>query len=155
MSKKKKQIKAFAVSNNKQIKTNQISSKQINQNQNKISFDKMNFNWKFSEKYLDLTHNSYGWDKINTTALFKTAIFGLERFEQMTWEEVKKRKHSHPLDMIYLKNNHKGLYAYAINKGIEILFQVDVAQKERVIGYKIQDMFFPIWYDKAHTIYPA
>lgn len=110
---------------------------------------------------LDLEHNgSWSWD-VGEDDLKKIIAF-LTEMERLTWREVKAqmfnskrgrhRKH-HPMGFDSLcKEAQQRLRARQL-EGFD-LFRFRLGNEERLWGLMYDGVFYPVWWDPLHQVYP-
>lgn len=123
----------------------------------------LDFIWVMSEQYIDYSHDKYGWNNVLYHKFCEDA--GIMRklldFEKKKWHECelaygsKRHPSWHPIDYEdFPKKERQYLEKKYIDK-VNCFYQISLSGKERIIGYKNNNIFYPIWFDKNHELFPC
>ena len=142
-SKRKKQVKSSGLP--------QDSGKRPRIPDEANQLDSKLFRWRVSPYYIDYDHEEWGWGRVPITEFFEILINRLQDLEDMTWEDILKRKHCHDmsLDQIVGKAQDR---LREVCGDIDTLHQVDVDKLGRLWGFRDRRTLFLIWRDKNHTV---
>lgn len=115
------------------------------------SINSENFRW--NTKTADLG-GEYGWDRVELKTLFSEIIPKLQQYETMTWGEVEGKK-SHFIDVDNCsKEAQKRLKEIDLDD-LEQLFSLRIGGRERVFGWRRGSVFYVLWWDPDHKIFPS
>lgn len=124
------------------------------------NFDTELFKWSFKSYYSE--HEC--WCGLDGNDVITNIIHKLEDYSTQTWSEVKsasggKRKNggsnSHYIPAIKLPKDYQEKYIKdGYMRNFEQVFSLRLASKKRLVGYVSNGTFFPLWYDKDHSVFP-
>jgi hypothetical protein len=112
------------------------------------------FRWRVNSKYVDLQHPEWGWGRLNCKDFFNILMERLHEFEQMTWDDLASRKSCHPMPVEHICAAAQKQLSQVCDE-IDSLYQVDISPKCRLWGYRDRTIFYLIWHDPNHTVYPT
>ena len=125
------------------------------------NFDTELFKWSFKSYYSE--HEC--WCELDGNDVITNIIHKLEDYSTQTWSEVKsasggKRKNngsnSHYIPAIKLPKDYQEKYIKdGYMRNFEDVFSLRLASKKRLVGYVSNGTFFPLWYDKDHSVFPV
>ena len=110
--------------------------------------------WRFG--LMDIT-GQWGWGNVESKAKLLKITDKLKAFETMTWGEIGKRgdSHSMPKDRI-TRNAQKNLSGKRIDADeLETLHSLRLSSTERVWGIREREVFYILWWDPEHSVYPV
>ena len=112
------------------------------------------FKWRATSGYIDYDEGEWGWDNVEMKKFFDKCLKHLQHYEDKTWMQIKEEDHCHPVP---LKEIVPRAQTRIINKHGEIdnLWQVKAEGRCRLFGLKDGQMFYLIWHDEYHTVYPG
>ncbi|MFC2009754.1 hypothetical protein ACFLT3_02365 [Chloroflexota bacterium] len=114
----------------------------------------VNFKWIVNDAYIDYDYQRLGWCNCDSRTLLKDVIKELQSYEGLTWQQVRqKTKHNHSWEFVRLP---KGLRDRLKERELDYLpelYQICLACKPRIWGYKDIAVFYLIWYDPYHKGY--
>lgn len=116
---------------------------------NKIG--KQPFCWRVNYNYIDLDHQEWGWCKLSIKKFFDILVGRLHDYETMTWDELLKRPHCHPMPVSKIENNAQ-MRLSMICPDIDVLHQIDISGLCRIWGFKDRKFLYLIWHDPKHTV---
>lgn len=95
----------------------------------------------------------YGWK--SATPLELVQIFErLREFERLTWAEIEQQKSCGPMEPeVICKEAQERLATIGLDT-VGALFKLRVDKKARVWGYRHEHVFFVVWWDPEHKVYP-
>lgn len=113
-----------------------------------------NFKWKVTSKWIDYDEDEWGWGNVPMKRFFNKCLSRLQHYEGQTWAKIKEERNCHPValrDIVpraqkRITTNHDDM---------SDLYQVKADGKCRLFGYKDRQIFYLIWHDKDHTVYPS
>lgn len=154
MSKKKKKEQKPKIS---------VSVASDNIRASKEDYRSLNFTWVMSEQYLDYPHEKYGWNNVSYHEFCsRTGIMRkLLNFEKKKWSECEKiagsHKHFswHPVEYENFPKKERQYLTEKYSDKVDCFYQISLSGKERIIGYKNNNVFYPIWFDKNHELFPC
>lgn len=119
-----------------------------------LSDANLSFSWRVNDKYIDYDYEKLGWCNCDSVTLLKNAIKGLQEYEGLTWQQVRERnENNHPWDFMSLPPElRKRLQELKLDY-LQELYQIALARKPRIWGYKEISIFYLIWYDPHHEGY--
>jgi len=139
---------------NKSKALNPQSNKIPHKLQDPISYDASNFSWRVHNNYMDYDHLEFGWDKVEILLFLQKIVQALQRYEGLTWHEVKERRYCHPWGFEDIpKECSRRLEERQID--IDQLYQIGLGNKPRIIGYKDRAIFYLMWWDAEHKFCPT
>ena len=112
-------------------------------------------NWKFRSLDLDFP---WGFSKQGAKDDFNKVVKKLKNFEHLTWAEIdKNKKWNHSILISKMSQPaRKRLEELKIDAGDqETLYQLRIAQKERIYGIREHGEFHIIWWDPEHKANPS
>ena len=113
------------------------------------------FRWRVSNKYIDYDHADWGWGKLSCRDFFQILIDRLHAFEQSSWGDLEKRQSCHPMPVENIEASAQQRLNEICGDEIDSLYQVDISPRCRLWGYRDRTIFFLIWHDPNHTVYPV
>lgn len=134
-------------------KYNPLPVKKPTISENVDSIERMRFKWRTTSQYVDYDDEEWGWNNVTMKLFFNKCLSFLQHYEDKTWAQMKEEGHCHPAPL-------KGIVVRAQNRIIKMhgdmddLYQVKAAGKCRLFGRKDGQIFFLIWHDAKHEIYP-
>ncbi|MGD9142859.1 MAG: hypothetical protein PVG61_03325 [Dehalococcoidia bacterium] len=115
-----------------------------------------NFSWRVADKYTDYDYQKLGWCNCDSTVLLRDVIKELQSYEGLTWQEVRqKSRHNHSWKYDRLPRELKYRLKERELDYLPELYQICLACKPRIWGYKDIAQFYLIWYDPEHEGYPT
>ena len=79
----------------------------------------------------------------------------LKCLESMTWTEVERDRHNHPIEVRFLcKDAQDRLLALKLET-VDSLYQLHITQKARIWGARNGPLLELIWWDPNHEVYPV
>ena len=112
------------------------------------------FAWRASPQYVDYDEAEWGWDSVNMKRFFNKCLKYLHHYEEMTWAQIKEANHCHPVPLkeIVSKAQNRIISRYG---DIDDLWQVKAEGICRLFGRKDNQIFYLVWHDEYHTVYPG
>ena len=110
-------------------------------------------NPKWSFKWIDIGA-PWCWSQMESDAA-QNVYPRLGGFESMTWIQIQQAELGHPIpkdDPDLLADAPKRLEE--IGKGDYDLYSLRVTGAGRIWGIKVEDLFYVLWWDPAHAVYP-
>ncbi len=112
------------------------------------------FAWRVSERYLDYDFHKLGWCNCDSRTLLLDVIRELQSYEGLTWQGVREKSiHNHSWKFDRLPRELKERLRERRLEYLPELFQICLACKPRIWGFKDITTFFMIWYDPHHEGY--
>lgn len=119
-----------------------------------LSDANIKFIWRVSDKYIDYEFSELGWCNCDSTTLLKDVIKELQAHEGLSWQKVReKSEHNHPWEFDELPSN---LQQRLLERDLDYLpelYQIALASKPRIWGFKDIAIYYLIWYDPGHEGY--
>lgn len=125
------------------------------------NFDTELFKWSFKSCYNE--HEC--WCGLDGNDVITNIIHKLEDYSTQTWSAVKsasggKREgngsNNHYIPANTLPKDYKKQYiASGYMRDFEQVFSLRLTGKKRLIGYVSMGIFYPLWYDNDHLIFPV
>ncbi len=121
------------------------------------------FRWCISEDFIDYEHEVYGWNRIKLHEFCKESgiLFKFLEFSKKKWGECekiagsKRHKSWHPIEYDGFQGKDRRYLEKKYGDKISVFYQISLSGRERIIGYKDIDIFYPIWYDENHEVLPT
>jgi hypothetical protein len=112
------------------------------------------FVWRVSERYLDYDFHKLGWCNCDSRTLLLDVVEELQTHEGLTWQGVREKSiHNHSWKFDRLPRELKERLRERRLEYLPELFQICLACKPRIWGFKDITTFFLIWYDPHHEGY--
>ena len=111
------------------------------------------FRWKISDNYIDMNHGEWGWGSVPISDFFTILKNSLQKYEDMLWCDVLKRKSCHTLPLHKAVPRARTRFI-EICPDIDTLHQVDFSELGRVWGVKKGEYLQVVWHDPCHTVCP-
>jgi len=115
--------------------------------------------WRFGK--IDF-EGEWGFDKINKSSILKNLHQKLKNFEGMTWGEIERKtikkgsKLNHSIFVEKISKEAKNRFKkIRLADEYDTLYSFHLAGKERLWGIRENEIFYIIWWDKEHTVYPV
>lgn len=109
------------------------------------------FIWRVNDSYIDYDYHELGWCNCDSLTLLKVVIKELQSHEGLTWQEVReKSEHNHSWKFHELPKKLQDRLAKRKLEYLPELFQISLANKPRIWGFKSIATLFLIWYDPRH-----
>jgi hypothetical protein len=112
------------------------------------------FKWRAVPQYVDYDQEEWGWGRVGMQKFFDKCLKHLQHYEDKTWMQIKEEQHCHPVPLTDITakaqtriNNKYG--------GLDNLWQVKTEGRCRLFGLKDGQIFYLIWHDENHTVYPG
>ena len=112
------------------------------------------FKWRVNDNYVDMEHEDWGWGDVPINEFFEILKKALQKYEDMSWEDVLRRRSCHPLPVHEATRTARERFR-AICPDVDTLHQVDFSELGRVWGVKKGQYFQLVWYDPYHTVCPT
>ena len=114
----------------------------------------MSFKWCATSKYVDYDDKEWGWEGVAIRKFFNKCLPRLQHYEGMTGAQIKEADHCHPVPLkdIIPRAQQRIVSRYG---DMDDLWQVKAEGKCRLFGRKDKQIFYLIWHDKDHTVYPS
>ena len=113
-----------------------------------------NFIWRVNDTYIDYEYQELGWCNCDSITLLKDIIKELQSYEGLTWQGIRQAsRHNHSWKFDRLPKELRDRLKERELAYLPELFQIKLACKPRIWGYKNFTTFFLIWYDPEHTGY--
>ncbi len=96
----------------------------------------------------------WGWEAVKSKVFWGKIKNCIKHYEGMTWTNYIGEYNNHPIAMSKVSDKAK----HRLNKIDKMqfgeLYQMRVGKKERVWGVKQGEVFYVLWWDPEHTVYP-
>ena len=117
------------------------------------SLESQYFKWCASKSYVDYDVQEWGWRGVTMKRFFYKCLKYLQHYEDMTWAQLKQKGHCHPVAIndIAPRAQNRINTEYA---AMSDLYQVKAEGRCRLFGCKDRQIFYLIWHDEHHTVYP-
>ena len=103
---------------------------------------------------LDL-NGPWGWLNLESKSKVEDIINKLKNYERLSWGEIEKSNQNHliPLDRISKEARERlgEMQLYDLDS----LFSFRLSGKERIWGWRYLGLFYIIWWDPEHKVYPV
>jgi hypothetical protein len=111
------------------------------------------FTWRATPQYVDYDEEEWGWEDVVMRRFFSKCLKYLHHYETMTWAQIKQSSNCHPVPLgdIVPKAQRRILSKYG---DMDDLWQVKAEGICRLFGRKDGQIFYLIWHDEYHTVYP-
>lgn len=101
--------------------------------------------------------------ELNSMNFVKNLVFYLSflNFLKKKWGECekiagsKRHKSWHPIEYDGFQGKDRRYLEKKYGDKISVFYQISLSGRERIIGYKDIDIFYPIWYDENHEVLPT
>ncbi len=114
----------------------------------------VSFIWRVNDTYIDYEYQELGWCNCDSVILLRDVIKELQSYEGLTWQGVRqKSRHNHSWEFNRLPRDLRDRLKERGLDYLPELFQICLACKPRIWGYKNIATFFLIWYDPKHEGY--
>lgn len=115
---------------------------------------KLKPSWRFG--LMDIT-GQWGWGNVESKEKLLKITDKLKVFEAMTWEEIGKKGVSHPMPKDRItRYAQKCLSGKRIDADeLETLYSLRLSSRERVWGIREREVFYFLWWDPEHSVYPV
>jgi hypothetical protein len=128
------------------------TSKQVKVQEYPESDARANFVWRVNDTYIDYGYSELGWCNCDSITLLKDIIKELQSYEGLTWQGIREAsKHNHSWKFDRLPKELRDRLKERALGYLPELFQIKLACKPRIWGFKNYATFFLIWYDPEHT----
>ena len=129
-------------------------------NKNPVSVEDVNalenkkFRWRATSRYIDYDEEEWGWNRVKMKKFFNKCLSQLHHYEDKTWMKIKEENHCHPVSLrdIVPRAQTRIIRKYG---EIDNLWQVKAEGTCRLFGLKDGRIFYLIWHDENHTVYPG
>jgi hypothetical protein len=111
------------------------------------------FRWRVNDNYVDMDDEEWGWGRVTINEFFLILKSALQKYEEMTWNDVLKRKSCHPLPIHEACPKAKRRFL-EICPDVDTLHQVDYSELGRIWGVKKGEYLHIVWCDNEHTVCP-
>lgn len=117
------------------------------------SLEGMRFKWRAAIKYVDYDGEEWSWNNVDMKRFFDKLLNYLQHYEDKTWAQIKEGQHCHPvpLSVIVPRARRRIIGKFG---DMDDLYQVKAEGKCRLFGCKDGQIFYLIWHDEHHTVYP-
>lgn len=117
-------------------------------------YENSNFHWRATERYIDYDDREWGWGSLSIERFFTKCLNYLQHYESKTWAKIKEEDHCHPVPLEDIVSRAK---RRIIDKhgDMDDLYQVTAEGRCRLFGWKDRQVFYLIWHDEHHTVYPG
>ena len=117
------------------------------------ALENMQFKWCATPQYVDYDEGEWGWDNVAMKRFFNKCLKYLQHYENMTWAQLKEAHNCHPVPLgdIVSRAQRRIVSRYG---DMDDLWQVKAEGRCRLFGRKDRHIFYLIWHDKRHTVYP-
>jgi hypothetical protein len=116
---------------------------------------KANFKWRITPGYIDFDHEKYGWENVPIKKFFDILIKFLHGYEDMEWQSLENRNSCHCWKIADIPSDaQKRIDEKYSDKVNDILYQIDVGELTRIIGFRDRAIFHIMWYDANHEFSP-
>ena len=118
------------------------------------ALENMQFKWRATPQYVDYDEKDWGWDNVAIKRFFNKCLKRLQHYEGMTWVQIKEADNCHPVPLrdIVPKAQKRIASRY---RDMDDLWQVKAEGICRLFGRKDRQIFYLIWHDEHHTVYPG
>lgn len=118
------------------------------------ALEDMQFKWCATTRYVDYDEGEWGWNHVCIKRFFNKLLNFLQHYENKTWAQMKEGQHCHPVSLndIVPKARRRIIEKFDDMDG---LYQVKAQGNCRLFGRKDQQIFYLIWHDEHHTVYPG
>jgi hypothetical protein len=117
------------------------------------ALENMQFKWRATPQYVDYDEEEWGWGNVAMERFFNKCLKHLQHYENMTWAQIKEADNCHPVPLgdIVAKAQRRIVSKHG---DMDDLWQVKAEGRCRLFGHKDRQIFYLIWHDKYHTVYP-
>jgi hypothetical protein len=122
--------------------------------QNPDLYEDVQFKWRVNNKYIDYDDEEWGWGKVLINSFFDKCLTFLQHYEDMSWARMKEEQHCHPVALKDITKRAQNRI-FKLFGDIDDLYQVKAEGKCRLFGRKDRQIFYLIWHDENHTVYPG
>jgi hypothetical protein len=96
----------------------------------------------------------FGWARAPAPTV-REILAKLRGLEAMTWSEILRRPHDHPIAVGALAKSARDRLAELRLDDVDELFQIGLSNKERVFGIRHHHVLDLLWWDPEHKVYPV
>lgn len=121
--------------------------------ENVDSIESMRFKWHTSIKYIDYADDEWGWHEVPVKKFFDKCLDFLQSYEDKTWAQMKEGSHCHPVRLKDIIPKARKIITNRFGD-IDDLYQVKAQGKCRLFGRKDKQIFYLVWHDEHHQVYP-
>jgi hypothetical protein len=109
--------------------------------------------WRFGKIDFD---GFVGWGRISSKDIIKKVLSQLKNYESMKWSEILTKPHCHSIKKSVICKEAIGRLKEIYMDDIDDLFQlVGTDQKCRIWGIRNNHIFYFLWWDPNHLVYPT
>lgn len=101
------------------------------------------------------TVGEWAWNAITADALKTIIVPRMKALETMTWAQIEKDRHSHPMPTAEICKDAKERLTALKLDDVDLLYQVNMGGKRRVWGIRESNSLVLLWWDPEHTVYPT
>ena len=112
------------------------------------------FQWRAISKYVDYEEEEWGWENVDIKQFFNKCLPRLQHYEGKTWAQIKEADHCHPVPLKDIVPRAQQRIT-SRHSDMDNLWQVKADGRCRLFGRKDRQIFYLIWHDKNHTVYPS
>ena len=131
----------------------------VKPNNTKRNYDSEYFKWCFKSCF----HTHATWESMGACELINEIISKLEDYETQIWSQVKnasggktRGSNNHSMSASELPKELKKEYIKSkYMEKFDKVFSLRLTGKKRLIGYVNQGVFYVLWYDPNHQIFPC
>ena len=109
------------------------------------------FRWRIHPNFIDFNHKQYGWHQLSLRAFFAILVSPLHDYENMQWSDLANRQSCHTWKISDIPRDAQirisERYSERVN---DTLFQIDVNEFDRIVGYRDRSIFYVMWYVPNH-----
>jgi hypothetical protein len=108
--------------------------------------------WRLSRLDFD---GPFGWASIEGMKL-REVVVKLRQFESMTWNEIERANKQHHFNSAenFSKEAKERMNTLQMDD-LDQMFSFRLMGTERIYGYRDRWIFYPIWWDPDHKVYPV
>lgn len=78
----------------------------------------------------------------------------LGEFEKMTWGEIERKNQNHPIPVDKVDSKARKRLVEIQLDFVENLYSLRITKQSRLWGYRDHNLFYILWWDPGHTVYP-
>jgi hypothetical protein len=112
------------------------------------------FKWRAVPRYVDYDEQEWGWNRVRMEKFFDKCLKHLQHYEDKTWMQIKEENHCHPVSLTDIVPRAQTRITSRYGE-IDNLWQVKGEGICRLFGLKDGQIFYLIWHDENHTVYPG
>lgn len=116
-------------------------------------FEVKNFLWRADDNYIDYDDEEWGWCEVPMQKFFNKCLRYLQHYEGKTWAQIKQEGHCHPVSLEDIVPKAQRIILNRFGD-MNDLWQVKAEGRCRLFGWKDKQLFYLIWHDEKHTVYP-